>query len=110
MPMRGAITPGANIAQAVSICSAVMAMRAGRILGVCGTDFESDGAGDSIRFSGGADGRGHFGSRGRCRTRATGAGHAGRYLALEGVRKMIASGKLAANGALDHALAQGEGA
>ena len=29
--------------------------------------------------------------------------------ALEGLRKMIASGKLAANGALDHALAQGEG-
>jgi 5-hydroxyisourate hydrolase len=29
--------------------------------------------------------------------------------ALEGVRKMIASGKLAANGALDHPVAQGEG-
>src|SRR5258705_1794822 len=79
MPMRGAITPGANSAQAVSICSAVMAISAGKILGVCGTDFESDGAGDSIRFSGGADGGRHFGSRGRRGARAPGAGHAGRY-------------------------------
>jgi hypothetical protein len=37
MPMRGAITPGANIAQAISICSAVMATSAGAI----GTDFVS---------------------------------------------------------------------
>lgn len=29
--------------------------------------------------------------------------------ALEGVRKMIATGKLAASGALDHAIVQGEG-
>src|SRR5258708_11670090 len=84
MPMRGAITPGANIAQAVSICSAVMAISAGKIGGACGTDFESGGAGDSISSSGGADGRGHFGSRGRRGARTTGARHAGRYLPSPG--------------------------
>ena len=104
--MRGAMTPGANSAQATSICSAVMASSAGSI----GTDFESDGAGDSIRFSGGGT------MAGGISVHAVDVAH-GRpaqgmqvdIYALEGVRKVIASGKLGASGALDHPVAQGEG-
>ena len=46
--MRGAITPGANSAQATNICNALIATNAGKI----GTDFESEDAGGSIRFYG----------------------------------------------------------
>src|SRR4051812_18664994 len=110
MPMRGASTPGANIAQAISICSAVIAISAGQIAGACGMDLEPEGADDSIRFYKGARMAGGISvhavdvARGR-----PAQGMQVDIYDLEGVRKLIASGKLGASGALDHPVVQGEG-
>src|SRR5687767_13195701 len=74
IPMRGAITAGAIMAQDVSICSAVIAASAGS----SGTDFVSGDDGDSISLRRGEQNGGRdFGSCGRCIARQAGAPHAG---------------------------------
>src|ERR1043165_7151915 len=74
IPIRGAITAGANSVQATSICSAVIAASAGS----SGGDFTSADDGDSIRRTQGEkDGGRHFGSYGRCIARKARAPHAG---------------------------------